>query len=48
MGYFFYHPTKQKVFVSSYATFMKKEFILEGDNEKKIELDEVQDLQIEI
>ena len=31
--------------VSKYATFMKKEFILERDSGKKIELGEVQDLQ---
>ena len=44
IGYLFYHPTKHKVFVSKYATFMKKEFILERGSGKKIELREVQDL----
>ena len=26
-GYYFYHPTEQKVFVSRHATFLKNEFI---------------------
>ena len=47
IGYLFYHPTKQKVFLSKYAIFMKKEFILERDSAKKIELGEVQDLQMQ-
>ena len=41
IGYLFYHPTEHKVFVSKYATFMEKEFILERGNGKKIELVEV-------
>ena len=45
--YFFYHPTEHKVFVSKYATFIEKEFILERGSGKKIELREVQDLQMQ-
>ena len=45
--YLFYHPTEHKVFVSKYATFMEKEFILERGSGKKIKLGEVQDLQMQ-
>ena len=41
IGYLFYHPIEHKVFVSKYATFMEKEFILERDSGKKIEFGEV-------
>ena len=47
IGYLFYHPTEHKVFVCKYATFMEKEFILERGSGKKIELGEVQDLQMQ-
>ena len=47
IGYLIYHPTEHKVFVSKYATFMEKEFILERGSGKKIELGEVQDLQMQ-
>ena len=46
-GYQFYHPTEQKVFVSRHATFLEKEFILERENDRTIELGEVQETQIE-
>ena len=36
--YLFYHLTKQKIFVSKHATFMKKEFILERAMERKLNL----------
>ena len=42
MGYLFYHPTEQKVFVSRHATFLEKEFIQEKGNERIFELEEVQ------
>ena len=42
IGYLFYHPTKQKVFVSRHATFMEKEFILERDSGRNIEINKVQ------
>ena len=48
IGYLFYHPTEQKVFVSRHATFMKKEFILEKGSGRNIELSEVKKEQIEI
>ncbi|KAL8097695.1 hypothetical protein AgCh_030709 [Apium graveolens] len=43
LGYYFY--TDHRVFVSRHATFLEKEFILEGNSESKIELDEVQEAQ---
>ena len=46
-GYYFYHPTYQKVFVSRHATFFKNEFIQEGSSGRNIELTEVHDLQID-
>ena len=46
MRYLFYHPTEQEIFVSKHTTFMEKEFILERDSGRKIELGEVQDLQM--
>ena len=45
MGYLFYHPTKQKIFISRHDTFMEKEFILERSGGRNIELIKVQDLQ---
>ena len=47
IGYLFYHLIEHKVFVSKYATFMEKEFILERGSGKKFELEEVQDLQMQ-
>ena len=46
IGYLFYYPTEHKVFVSKYATYMEKKFILERSSGKKIELREIQDLQM--
>ena len=46
IGYLFYHPTEQKVFVSRHATFLEKEFILQKGNGRNIELKEVQQLDI--
>ncbi|KAL8109077.1 hypothetical protein AgCh_025245 [Apium graveolens] len=43
LGYYFY--TDHRVFVSTHATFLEKEFILEGNSGSKIELDEVQEAQ---
>ena len=39
-GYYFYHPTKQKVFISRHAIFLKKKFI-QGGRGRNIELEEV-------
>ena len=43
LGYYF--CTDHRVFVSRHATFLEKEFILEGNRGSKIELDEVQEAQ---
>ena len=41
IGYYFYHPTQQKVFVGRHAIFLEKEFIQERGNGKSIEHEEV-------
>ncbi|XP_070044897.1 uncharacterized protein [Nicotiana tomentosiformis] len=43
MGYYFYHPSDYKVFVARGATFLEREFLLEGNYSGEIELDEVQE-----
>jgi len=43
MGYYFYHPSDHKVFVARGATFLEREFLLEGNYNGEIELDEVQE-----
>ena len=48
MGYYFYNPLEQKVFVSKHAVFLEKEFLLKGESGSKIELDEVQDQQQDV
>ena len=45
-GYYFYNPSEQKVFVSKYATFLEKEFLLTESSGSEFELNEVQDPQI--
>ena len=45
IGYYFYNPTKEKVFVGRHAIFLEKEFIQEGGIGRSIELEEVQNLQ---
>ena len=45
VGYYFYLPSEQKVFVSKHAIFLGKEFMHKGDSGSKIELDEVQEEQ---
>ena len=47
-GYLFYHPTDQTVIVSRHATFLEKEFILQKNSGRNIELNEVQEEQIDI
>ena len=47
IGYLFYHPTDQNLFVSKHVTFIKKVFILERGIGKKIKLGEVQNLQMQ-
>ena len=41
MGYQFYDPEERNVFVSRYATFLEKEFLLNRGDCRKIELDEL-------
>ena len=41
-GYYFYNAEKQKLFVSNRAVFLEKEFLEEGMNNSKVELEEVQ------
>ena len=43
IGYLFYYPTEQKIFISRHATFMENEFIIQKGSGRKIELGEVQD-----
>jgi len=42
MGYYFYQPSNLKVFVERGATFLDREFHVEGNHGKEIELDETQ------
>ena len=35
-GYYFYHPTKQKIFVSRHVIFLKNKFIQEGGSGRNI------------
>lgn len=48
IGYIFYNPIEHKIFVSRHAIFMEKEFFLEKGKDRRNELKEVHDLQIEI
>ena len=32
IGYYFYHPTQQNMFIGRHAVFLEKEFIQEGKN----------------
>nr|XP_009597167.1 uncharacterized protein LOC104093153 [Nicotiana tomentosiformis] len=43
MGYYFYHPSDHKMFVARGATFLEREFLLEGNYIGEIELGEVQE-----
>ena len=47
IGYYFYNPLEQKMFVSKHAIFLEKEFLLEEASGSKIELGEVQEPQME-
>nr|GEY89667.1 zinc finger, CCHC-type [Tanacetum cinerariifolium] len=40
MGYYFYYPPENKVVVERYADFLKREFILQKESGRTIELDE--------
>ncbi|KAD6118936.1 hypothetical protein E3N88_10207 [Mikania micrantha] len=45
MGYYFYDPTEQKVFIARKAEFLETKFLLEGTSGRTVELEEVQDSQ---
>ena len=46
IGYYFYNPLEQKVFVSKHVIFLEKDFLLEKASGSKIELEEVQEPQM--
>ena len=41
LGYYFYQPEEQKVFVSRYATFLERDYVLDRNVEQTVELKEV-------
>ncbi|XP_068315005.1 uncharacterized protein [Pyrus communis] len=43
MGYEFYHPDDQKVFVAKTAKFLEDEFVLKGTISKTMEINEIKD-----
>ena len=48
IGYYFYNPNENKVFVARKAVFLEKEFIFKKNNGSKVELQEVQEPQTPI
>ena len=46
MGYQFYHPSENKVFVARTTVFLEREFISKGNSGRVIDLDEIQEPQI--
>nr|GFA55529.1 retrovirus-related Pol polyprotein from transposon TNT 1-94 [Tanacetum cinerariifolium] len=40
MGYYFYYPPKNKVVVEKYADFLEREFILQKESGRTVELDD--------
>ena len=43
MGYDFYHPDDQKVFVARTANFLEDEFVLKGTTSKTMKINEIND-----
>ncbi|KAM1040746.1 hypothetical protein ACFX2C_030004 [Malus domestica] len=43
MGYEFYHPDDQKVFIARIAKFLKDKFVLNGTTSKMMEINEIND-----
>ena len=43
MGYQFYHPSENKVFVARTTVFLEKEFLSKGNSGRVIDLDEIQE-----
>ena len=44
IGYYFYNPTQQKVFVGRHIIFLEKEFIQVESGGRSVELEKVQNL----
>ncbi|KAI5411575.1 hypothetical protein KIW84_056585 [Lathyrus oleraceus] len=44
-GYYFYNPSKGKVFVARTGVFLEKDFISKGISGRKVELEEIQESQ---
>ncbi|GJT00921.1 retrotransposon protein, putative, ty1-copia subclass [Tanacetum coccineum] len=40
MGYYFYYPPENKIVVERYADFLEKDFILQKESERNVELDD--------
>ncbi|XP_071712716.1 uncharacterized protein [Rutidosis leptorrhynchoides] len=45
MGYYFYNPTENKVFISRHATFLEKEFLFKEVSGSSVELEEIREPQ---
>ena len=41
IGYYFYNPTQEKVFIGRHVIFLEKEFIQEGGSGRSVELEKV-------
>jgi hypothetical protein len=48
LGYTFYHSAEGKTFVAKTGYFIEKEFLTRGVGRRKVELDEIDDLSLEI
>jgi hypothetical protein len=48
LGYTFHHPAERKTFVAKTGIFLEKEFLAKGVGGRKVELDEIIDLSLEI
>jgi hypothetical protein len=48
LGYTFYHSAKGKTFVAKTGYFIEKEFLTRGVGRRKVELNEIDDLSLEI
>ena len=48
LGYYFYNPLEQKVFVARNAVFLEKQFLLKEASGSKIKLDKVHETQMDV
>jgi hypothetical protein len=48
LGYTFYHPGEGKTFVTKTGYFLEKEFLTRDVGGRKVELDEIDDLSLEL